>query len=183
MNNRNVREDTKEVYKECFICHNGKETKLNKTWYRMITIHHILPKSKNGSDQHANLISLCRGCHDAYHEYLSKLHIHLTEWSEFQKSLINFKILLKEINKIQKLFKEYDANKNDNTLRKIYDIMANTFYKITYIPDDIDPSNLYDVYLKLIRIERIARRYEMFRFGYLLEYPKNSGFSAFTKRQ
>lgn len=33
-----------------------------------IEVHHIVPRSENGSDEHDNLISLCKTCHDNIHK-------------------------------------------------------------------------------------------------------------------
>lgn len=183
MNNKTIREEVKQVYTECFICNNGHETRLNKTWYKMLTLHHILPRSRGGSDSHSNLICLCRGCHDAYHEYLSKLHIHLKTWPEFYQSLINFKLLTDKMNEIDRLLNKYDANKDESILREVYNLMANNVYRIIdTIPDDIDPSDIYDIYLKLIRISRVIVRHPFYRFGYMLDYSKSDqGLSSFVK--
>ena len=34
-------------------------------------IHHLLPRSAGGSDEPSNLITLCDGCHAAYHAKLA----------------------------------------------------------------------------------------------------------------
>lgn len=39
-----------------------------KTKTKKLETHHIIPRSKNGSDEESNLITLCKTCHDNFHK-------------------------------------------------------------------------------------------------------------------
>jgi len=46
-----------------YICHNCK----GKTKNRRLEVHHIIYRQNGGSDEHDNLITLCKTCHDGLH--------------------------------------------------------------------------------------------------------------------
>ncbi|MEM1700841.1 MAG: HNH endonuclease signature motif containing protein [Candidatus Anstonellales archaeon] len=183
----NPKEDVKSIYKHCVACYNGHMEKVKKRWYIQLTIHHIVPRSKRGADSVANYISLCRNCHDNYHEYLSKLHIHLSKYPEFTASLLNFIILQNYYNLdgIEKDFDEFDnavRNRSFRTaqeiLERIYDNLANPVYRTVERKLEIDSkeelidiaSDLYDV-LHKIMAARAKKIKDIYIFGLKLEYP------------
>lgn len=183
----NPKEDVKSIYKHCVACYNGHMEKVKKRWYIQLTIHHIVPRSKRGADSVANYISLCRNCHDNYHEYLSKLHIHLSKYPEFTASLLNFIILQNYYNldDIEKNFDEFDnavRNRSFRTaqeiLERIYDNLANPVYRTVERKLEIDSkeelidiaSDLYDV-LHKIMAARAKKIKDIYIFGLKLEYP------------
>lgn len=182
----NPKEDVKSIYKHCVACYNGHMERVKKRWYIQLTIHHIVPRSKRGADSVANYISLCRNCHDNYHEYLSKLHIHLSKYPEFTASLLNFIILQNYYNldSIEEDFEKFDNAVKERSfrtaqgiLKRIYDNLANPVYRIAERKLEIDSkeelidiaSDLYDV-LHKIKAARAKKIKDTYIFGLKLEY-------------
>ncbi len=95
-----VKQQVFEIWgKKCYVC--GSEKNL--------TIHHIKPKSRGGSNDINNFIPLCRSCHDDFHKFLNKVEKGTHDWDYYFEKLEEFKInrnLLSSIAR-SKLFDKY----------------------------------------------------------------------------
>lgn len=63
-----------------------------------LTLHHVLPQRLNGSDEKYSLVSLCRRCHNDWHDLESDLGIEYNAkltWDVFFLWLKNKKIRVK----------------------------------------------------------------------------------------
>jgi hypothetical protein len=45
---------------KCYRCEDGNR--------RNLTVHHIIPREEGGNEEHENLITLCKACHDLVEE-------------------------------------------------------------------------------------------------------------------
>ena len=64
----------KVLKRDDYTCQHCKAKSSNKNKLKL-NVHHIIPKSKGGSDNLENLIVLCKDCHEALHKGLWKLNL------------------------------------------------------------------------------------------------------------